>query len=340
MESKEDKKVVGIKSLVFILVPSIVLYGTLVAIAFAFWNKGDFVMSGLLLAVVIISVIIQMVYTKLIVSKYHKVNVETLSKTKSLLEEQEQIGKMLIRRDLELTRANEKLQKLDKQKSEFIGVVAHQLRTPLSGIKWTISMVLNEELKSKEERNSFLKKAYESNDRVIQLVNDMLLADRIESASEKYVFTSVQLTRLLDEVLFEIMPKISEKKGSVRVDNIEKALPEVRADSTKIRAVLQNLLENSAKYIKNEGNIVMRLDVVDKFVQFSVKDDGMGIPLEQQSNIFTRFFRGSNAMKMITEGSGLGLFIARSIVNSHGGKIWFESEEDKGTTFFFTLPIF
>lgn len=340
MESKDGKKVVSFKFLVFILLPSVIFYGTLLFISFIFWDKGDLIISKLLISSVIFYIIIQIVYTKLIEDRYDVVNVAALNKAKSLLKEQEQIGKMLIRRDLELTRANEKLQKLDKQKSEFIGVVAHQLRTPLSGIKWTISMILNKEMKDEKETESFLKKVYESNDRIIRLVNDMLLADRIESTSEKYEFTSVQLTSLLDEVLSEVMPQISKKRGSVRVENIEKGLPEARADSPKIRAVLQNLLENSAKYIKNEGSIVIRFDVVDKFVQISIKDDGIGIPLEEQSNIFTRFFRGSNAVKVVTDGSGLGLFIARSIVVSHGGKLWFESKDGKGATFYFTLPIF
>lgn len=340
MSSKAEKKTIDFKSLILILVPSVFLYAALLFLSFVFLKEGEMIISEVLVAVVILSIVVQIIYTKQIVSRYGNVNIKTLEKTRFLLKEQEQIGKMLIRRDLELTRANEELKKLDKRKSEFVAVVAHQLRTPLSGIKWTISMVLNKEMKDEKEQDSFLKKAYNSNDRMIRLVNDMLLTERIASINEKYEFTPVQLSILLDEVLFEILPQINKRKGSIHVNKPEKELPKVKADSTKVRAVLQNFLENAVKYIKNDGKIIVELKVIDKFVQCSIKDDGIGIPLDQQANIFTRFFRGRNAIAMSPDGSGLGLFIVRSIVESHGGKAWFESKENEGTTFYFTLPIF
>ncbi len=102
---------------------------------------------------------------------------------------------------------------------------------------------------------------------------------------------------------------------------------------------IQNLIDNAIKYTPPKGEIVVSLKQIEKEVEFLVKDSGVGIPKEQQKRIFTKFFRSANVIRMETDGSGLGLFIAKNIIEVHGGKIWFESEEGKGSTFYFTLPI-
>ncbi len=130
-----------------------------------------------------------------------------------LLAEHQQSAKMLIRRDLELTRANEKLQKLDEIKSNFISVVAHQLRTPLSGVKWTLSMLLKGDFgELNNEQKTFLMKSYESNARMIALVNDMLVADHIQSGKVHYNFRHFDIVDLIDNVLFEMNPQALKKK--------------------------------------------------------------------------------------------------------------------------------
>ena len=110
-------------------------------------------------------------------------------------------------------------------------------------------------------------------------------------------------------------------------------------DLGQMRAVLQNLLENAVRYTLPGGKIEIRFQVREKFLEISIKDDGIGILEEDEKNIFKRFFRARNAIKMETDGSGLGLFIAKGIIEKHGGKIWFESREGEGTTFSFTVPI-
>lgn len=259
----------------------------------------------------------------------------------NLTKEQERGAQLLVRRDLELTSANERLRKLDEVKSSFISVVAHQLRTPLSGIKWTLNLLLNGDMGAlAAEQKSFLSKAYESNDRMISLVNDMLGADRIESGKVRYVFEPVQLGDVIDNVLFELLPQAHAKGVSISFASRPGALPKVHADPEKLRAVFQNLLDNSIKYSRPQGNIEvgMRPENHDEIL-VSIKDDGIGIPKEQQKNVFERFFRAQNAVKAETDGSGLGLFIVRSIIERHGGRIWFESAEGKGVTFYFTLPV-
>jgi len=268
-------------------------------------------------------------------------NVIALERFRELLADQERGARLLVRRDLELTRANDQLRKLDETKSSFISVVAHQLRTPLSGIKWTLNLLINGDMGTlTAEQRTFLIKAYESNDRMISLVNDMLGADRIESGKVRYFFQSVPLSEVIDEVLFELLPQAKARGVSITFASKPTHPTKVHADPTKLRAVFQNLLENSVKYSQEGGSIEVSLvPRGTEEVEVSIKDDGIGIPKEQQKNIFDRFFRATNAVKLETDGSGLGLFIVKSIVERHGGMIWFESEENRGVTFHFTLPL-
>ncbi len=247
--------------------------------------------------------------------------------------------RLLIRRDLELNRANEKLQEFDEIKSNFISVVAHQLRTPLSGVKWTLSMILNGEMgELNNDQKTFLMKTYESNARMITLVNDMLDTDRIQSGKVHYGFRFINIIDLLDNVLFETSPEASKRNISIEFKNKLENLPQAFVDPETMRAVLQNLLENSIKYTMGGGKIEIDVQDKGKELEVSIADNGIGIPEDQKKKVFGRFFRATNAVKQETDGSGLGLYIAQNIIEKNGGKIWFESTEGKGTTFHFTVP--
>lgn len=261
---------------------------------------------------------------------------------RQFLDEQEKAAQLLVRRDFELTKANERLRKLDEVKSSFISVVAHQLRTPLSGIKWTLNLLLNGDLgELTTEQKTFMFKAYESNDRMIGLVNDMLGADRVESGKMRYAFQPLQLQNVVDSVLFELLPQARARGLILKYAERSDALPKVYADPERIRAVFQNLLENAVKYSRANGAIEIRMAPVGKgMVEVAIKDNGIGIPREQQKDIFSRFFRASNAIKAETEGSGLGLYIVKNIIERHDGDVWFESTEGNGVTFHFTLPVY
>lgn len=265
---------------------------------------------------------------------------ERTRELEQLLAEQDRSAKLLVRRDLELTRANDKLRELDQRKSEFLSIVAHQLRTPLSGIKWTLSMIMNGELGSvSNEQKVFIMKSYESNDRMIELVESMLRADRIDSGRSDLQLASTQILDLIDNVLYEILPGALKKHIKVEFNHRDSDIPQLNIDQEKMRAVFQNLLDNAVKYCRSGGKVSISVERDGEFVRFAIRDTGIGIPEDQQALIFSRFFRARNALKVETEGNGLGLFIVKSIIEMHGGKIWFESEENEGCTFYFTLKI-
>lgn len=250
--------------------------------------------------------------------------------------DQQNAAKLLIRRDLALSRANEQLQALDEAKSKFISVAAHQLRTPLSAIKWILHMVSLRQFKDEAERQDFLHKATESTDRMISLVNDLLEVDHIESGKDHFVFLPVDCVGLIESVISDVSALAAGQGISIETDM--KVQAKALGDSTKLRGLFQNLIENAIKYTPSGGTVCVSSAEDDTCVSISIKDSGIGIPKDQQDQIFSKFFRAPNALKTQTVGSGLGLFIAKEIVNRHGGKIWFESEADKGTTFFVNLP--
>ncbi len=262
-----------------------------------------------------------------------------LEKVKQLLAEQQKSAKLLIRRDLELTRANDRLHALDQLKSDFVSVATHQMRTPLSGVRWALSMLLNGDLgELTTEQRTFLMKAYESNDRMIALVEDLLFSDRIESGKLIATDETAYVPDLLDNLLTEMSPIAAKRNIKVTFVHPAAAYPPISISSSHLRAVLQNLLENSIKYSKPGGEVTIDLAESGGMMRITVADFGVGIPLDQQDKVFTRFFRAPNALKMETDGSGLGLFIVKSIVEKYRGKVSFESTENVGTKFYVELP--
>lgn len=267
---------------------------------------------------------------------------EELMRTRELVEQQKKTAWMLVRRDLELTRANENLRVLDRMKTDFVSVVTHQLRTPLSAIRWTISMLLNGDFgRLTDEQRTFLMKAYESNNRMVALIGDMVFVDHLESgklAASPYMTTP--LPDLIDNLLLELQPLADDKRVKIVFQRPDSSYPPARIDATNLRAVLQNLIENAVKYTPTGGRVTIACGTDDPsgMLSFSVADTGIGIPEEEQSRIFTRFFRASNAQRKEPNGSGLGLFIVKKIVQKYKGDIRFESKEGSGTTFYVTLP--
>ncbi len=256
-----------------------------------------------------------------------------------LAHEFDRSAKLLVRRDLDLMKAHRDLERIDEMKSEIISVVAHQLRTPLSAVKWTLKMLTDGDAGSiSPEQKTMLMKAYDSNERMISLVNDMLSADRMESGKFRYRFFPIQIEDLIENVITEILPKANERGVGIRFLRPVDPFPRVTIDPDKIREVLQNLIDNAVKYSKREGVVVVGLQREEKALLCLVSDQGIGIPKADQEKIFGRFFRAQNALRVETDGSGLGLFIVRGIIQRHGGDVSFESEEGKGTTMKFRLP--
>lgn len=251
----------------------------------------------------------------------------------SLTKNGENFGKLVILHDITREKTIERI------KTEFVSISAHQLRTPLSAIKWTLHMILEGDLGPINiEQKEFLEKIYKSNERMINLINDLLDVSRIEEGRYIYHLTWVDLSQVVDSVINMFEDEIKKKDLRVLFQKPFQKTPKVLVDEEKIKLAIQNLLENSIKYTRKNGEILIFLEPLKKEIKFSIKDNGLGIPKNQQWRVFSKFFRGSNVIQIEPDGTGLGLFITKNIIEAHGGKIWFESEEGKGTTFYFTLP--
>lgn len=228
---------------------------------------------------------------------------------------------------------------IDKLKSEFISIAAHQLRTPLSAIKWVIKMVLDGDAgKLNEEQEKLLFKGYQSNERIIVLVNDMLNVSRIDEGRFGYEFSNEQIEIMLQEHIDALENLMAAKKIQFifkKPDHI----PSVYIDKQKMGLAIQNLIENAVKYTPEYGRIEVGLEAGDKYLKIRIKDNGVGIPEKDHEKLFSKFFRAENVLRMQTEGSGLGLFIVKNIIKKHGGEISFTSKEGAGTEFVFTIPL-
>ncbi len=228
---------------------------------------------------------------------------------------------------------------VERNKREFVSIAAHQLRTPLTGMKWSVEYLLSgDKGKLDSEQKTIVTQAQGSIERMIALVNDLLSVTRIEEGHLEIR----QTVQKLDPVLSRASAFFSEaakKKGIVFTASIDPDLPEVNVDADKIEIVLNNLLDNAVHYTPTGGHIEFSAHQERSGLVITVTDSGIGISEKDRERIFTKFFRSGEALSRHTDGSGLGLYVAKNIVERHGGTISFESQDTKGTTFSITLPI-
>ncbi len=243
------------------------------------------------------------------------------------------IGAIVVFRDI----THEK--EVDKSKTEFVSLASHQLRTPLSAIRWYSEMLKSEKLGPiNEQQKSYLIEIYDSNKRMIDLVNALLNVSRIDMGTFAIEPEPTDFKEISEGVLRELFVKIQESEMHV-TSSYEENLPKINADPKLVRIIFQNLLSNAIKYTKKGGNISLSLTKDEKDIILKISDNGIGIPKIEQGKIFTKLFRTDNARVKESEGTGLGLYLLKSIVEKGGGKIRFESIENQGTTFFVTLPL-
>jgi len=229
---------------------------------------------------------------------------------------------------------------IEKMKTEFVSISAHQLRTPLSAIKWTLQLLLTGDLgKITAEQRDFIEKINISNERMIYLINDLLNVARIEEGRYIYDLELCDIGELVRSVVQSYNDGAKRKKIKLELEMPQKRISKIKVDTEKINLAISNLVDNAIKYTPESGQVKVSLIKNDREVQISVKDTGIGIPDNQKERMFGKFFRASNAMKKQTEGSGLGDFIVKNIIEAHGGKVWFDSKENKGATFYCTIPI-
>jgi signal transduction histidine kinase len=187
------------------------------------------------------------------------------------------------------------------------------------------------------EQKSFLDEIYKGNKRMVELVNSLLNVSRIEMGTFAVEPKPIDIFEVAQSVIDELVPMIKEKKLKIEKTFDEK-IKTMNLDPNLIRMVFQNLLSNAVKYNNQGGFVKLAIAKKKKEVIVSVKDAGYGIPKNVQAKIFTKMFRADNVKAKDTTGTGLGLYMVKSIIEQSGGKVWFESEEDKGSTFYFTLP--
>jgi signal transduction histidine kinase len=246
----------------------------------------------------------------------------------------------LVKLNIIYSKLNRRLKEIDQMKTEFISVASHQMRTPLSAIKWVLRMILDGDLGPlNTQQKEMLVKGYQTNERMITLINDLLNVSRIEEGRFRYRFVHMSIGELIESVIQEINSVIKKRNVKFEYKKPKTPVPKVNIDPQKIRLVIMNLLDNAIKFTPPGGRVTISLQHDSNNVTFTVADNGVGIPSSQQHRIFTKFFRADNVIRMQTDGSGLGLFIVKNIVNNHQGQVRFESTEGRGTTFSFSLPI-
>jgi PAS domain S-box-containing protein len=228
---------------------------------------------------------------------------------------------------------------VDRAKTEFVSLASHQLRTPLSAIRWYSEMLMSKYVgQLNEKQMQYLKEIYQGNLRMIELVNALLNVSRIDLGTFAIEPEPMSLTETCESVLAELLPQIT-LKGQTVTKIFDTAPSTYYGDPKLMRIIFQNFLSNSVKYTQAGGSIEVEIATREADLYIRVSDNGYGIPKEQHNKIFEKLFRADNVRQKDTEGTGLGMYIVKAIVDSSGGRIWFDSEENKGTTFHVLLPI-
>ena len=234
-----------------------------------------------------------------------------------------------------------KIAELNKMKSEFISIVSHQLRSPLSIFKWTIDLLLGDIVKNQSltQDNNYLKILQENTERMIRTVNVLLEANKIEA--DRFVLNkSLMSLEMITEESVKHFNDYAQSAGITIIYTKPEGLPKILADIERIKMVVENLIDNALRYSRKGGKIFVTITRgSNRHLRWEIKDTGVGIPEKDQKFIFQKFFRSDNASRYQTSGSGLGLYIARALIKESGGDTQFTSKENEGSMFWFTLPI-
>jgi len=232
-----------------------------------------------------------------------------------------------------------KEREIDKAKTEFVSLASHQLRTPLSAIRWYAEMLLNGDAgKLNKDQKEYMASIDQSNLRMIDLVNALLNVSRIDMGNFAIDPKPTDFVEISESVIGELAMQIKEKDIKFTA-KYGKNIPQIQADPKLARIIIQNLLSNAVKYTPTGGKVGIAISKEKENILIKISDTGYGIPVEAQSRIFTKLFRADNVRAKEVDGTGLGLYVVKSIVDQSGGKVWFESAENKGTVFYVTIPI-
>jgi len=238
-----------------------------------------------------------------------------------------------------LRTANKHLKELDEAKDEFISMASHQLRTPLTTIKGYISMLQEGDAgKITPEQNEFLAYAYDGSERMVGLISDLLNVSRMNSGKFMIDRTDIDPVAMVSDEVRQLMSHADAKKLKLIWTPPKQKIPHVQLDDNKTRQVIMNFIDNAIYYTK-QGSVTVTLAQKGDNIELRVTDTGIGVPKEARDKLFGKFFRAGNAQQVRPDGTGLGLYLAKRVVQDQGGSIIFESTEGKGSTFGFLLPI-
>ncbi len=232
-----------------------------------------------------------------------------------------------------------KEREIDKAKTEFVSLASHQLRTPLSAVNWYTEMLLSGDAgKITKDQSKYLNEIYRGSKRMVDLVNALLNVSRLELGTFIIEPALADITKIAEIAVNELTPQTKEKK-IVFTKEYDEKLPEISLDKKLVHIIFQNLLSNAVKYTPDSGKVDLKITKTVKDVVITVTDTGVGIPKNQQKMIFTKLFRAGNVREMDTDGTGLGMYIVKLVLDHSGGSVSFKSTENKGTTFRVTIPL-
>jgi signal transduction histidine kinase len=231
-----------------------------------------------------------------------------------------------------------KQEEFEKMKLDFVSMAAHELRTPLTSIRGYLSILQEETVeKLTAEQTTFLQRIMVSADQLQTLVENLLNISQIEKGKLELKLAPVDLEKTVLSIIDNLTPEAKQRNIELSYDKPDHTIPSVNADEFRINEVITNLISNAIHYNRQDGWIKVSLKEQENTVVVSVSDGGVGIPESALPNLFTKFYRITTPLEMGAKGTGLGLFISKQIIEAHKGKIWVESEVDKGTTFHFSL---
>lgn len=239
-----------------------------------------------------------------------------------------------------LVRVISKIIIINNARTEFLSLVTHQLRSPLTGTKYILQLILGEKIGPlTPDQKELLQQGQDSNERMLIMVSDLLNIAKMAEGDSSFDFEKVKMEDLLKEIQKELEPQAQKKSITFSLHLPKEPLPMVMLDKKKVHFVIQNLADNAIKYTPEAGSVTITAEKHQKGVAVHVKDTGIGVPKDEMEKLFTKFYRATNAEQQKKVGTGLGLYIAKSVVERHRGEMWFESEENKGSTFSFYLPL-
>jgi signal transduction histidine kinase len=236
-----------------------------------------------------------------------------------------------------------------REQQDFVDHTARELRNPVNIFRWTLELMrFGDTGRLNKDQLELLEQLHQTNERLLKVVQNLQDAVRIDQGKFTLKFRTVVMEDVIDEVAGMVAVRARGKGVTLHWNRPSKPLPAVRADSVYLLKIVHNLVSNAVKYTLKGGHVEVAAEVVDEaspggkkgtFVRVNIEDNGIGIPQAEQGHIFERFYRAKNAIEGEIQGTGLGLFIAKHVIERHGGAVWFRSREEVGTTFSITIPI-